>query len=197
MSAAADARCKRAAQLREAARVRGALTPNIISKETRDFPSRAPRARTSHAHRPPPPAARRTYRAHGRINAYMSSPCHIELILSEREQAVKGEAVSAPALRAAGRGCSDAQAAVSAAAACSSPASDAHVACLCTHTYRPAGGGQAQAEPQGAGQEAAQRHQEQEQLGSAPPLALPAGGRTLGAAAGHCRRAAVAPRPPM
>ncbi|KAG7032361.1 60S ribosomal protein L17 [Cucurbita argyrosperma subsp. argyrosperma] len=28
---------------------------------------------------------RRTYRAHGRINPYMSSPCHIELILSERK----------------------------------------------------------------------------------------------------------------
>jgi len=26
---------------------------------------------------------RRTYRAHGRINAYMSSPCHIEMILEE------------------------------------------------------------------------------------------------------------------
>merc|ERR1712033_49145 len=31
---------------------------------------------------------RRTYRAHGRINPYMSSPCHIEVILSEREQYV-------------------------------------------------------------------------------------------------------------
>ena len=30
---------------------------------------------------------RRTYRAHGRINPYMSSPCHIELILNEKEQA--------------------------------------------------------------------------------------------------------------
>lgn len=39
------------------------------------------------------PPARRTYRAHGRINAYMSSPCHIELILEEKEQAVKAEAV--------------------------------------------------------------------------------------------------------
>jgi len=28
---------------------------------------------------------RRTYRAHGRINAYMSSPCHIELMLTEKE----------------------------------------------------------------------------------------------------------------
>ncbi|KAJ3695253.1 hypothetical protein LUZ60_000630 [Juncus effusus] len=35
---------------------------------------------------------RRTYRAHGRINPYMSSPCHIELILSEKEEAVKKEA---------------------------------------------------------------------------------------------------------
>ena len=35
---------------------------------------------------------RRTYRAHGRINPYMSSPCHIELILAEREQVVaKGQ----------------------------------------------------------------------------------------------------------
>merc|ERR1712083_855022 len=31
---------------------------------------------------------RRTYRAHGRINPYMSSPCHIEMILAEREQIV-------------------------------------------------------------------------------------------------------------
>ena len=27
---------------------------------------------------------RRTYRAHGRINAYMSSPCHVEIILTEK-----------------------------------------------------------------------------------------------------------------
>merc|ERR1712205_258735 len=32
---------------------------------------------------------RRTYRAHGRINPYMSSPCHIELILSVQEVNVK------------------------------------------------------------------------------------------------------------
>merc|ERR1712216_808770 len=32
---------------------------------------------------------RRTYRAHGRINPYMSSPCHIELILSQQETNVK------------------------------------------------------------------------------------------------------------
>merc|ERR1711913_43643 len=35
---------------------------------------------------------RRTYRAHGRINPYMSSPCHIEVTLVEKEQAfAKGE----------------------------------------------------------------------------------------------------------
>merc|ERR1711981_1526446 len=32
---------------------------------------------------------RRTYRAHGRINPYMSSPCHVELIVSSRETNVK------------------------------------------------------------------------------------------------------------
>ena len=30
----------------------------------------------------------RTYRAHGRINLYMSSPCHIGMILTEKEQIV-------------------------------------------------------------------------------------------------------------
>ncbi|KAI5706100.1 60S ribosomal protein L17 isoform X5 [Diaphorina citri] len=35
-----------------------------------------------------PRLRRRTYRAHGRINPYMSSPCHIEVILSERERVV-------------------------------------------------------------------------------------------------------------
>ena len=35
---------------------------------------------------------RRTYRAHGRIGPYMSSPCHVELIVSEKEAAVKAEA---------------------------------------------------------------------------------------------------------
>lgn len=35
-----------------------------------------------------PKMRRRTYRAHGRINPYMSSPCHIEVILSEKEQIV-------------------------------------------------------------------------------------------------------------
>merc|ERR1712217_736697 len=32
---------------------------------------------------------RRTYRAHGRINAYMNCPCHVQLILSEQEEAVE------------------------------------------------------------------------------------------------------------
>merc|ERR1719382_1302278 len=32
---------------------------------------------------------RRTYRAHGRINAYMSSPCHVQMILTEKEEAVE------------------------------------------------------------------------------------------------------------
>uniref|UniRef100_UPI00358F7A6C large ribosomal subunit protein uL22 n=1 Tax=Myxine glutinosa TaxID=7769 RepID=UPI00358F7A6C len=35
-----------------------------------------------------PRMRRRTYRAHGRINPYMSSPCHIEIILSEKEHIV-------------------------------------------------------------------------------------------------------------
>merc|ERR1712179_661878 len=35
-----------------------------------------------------PKMRRRTYRAHGRINPYMSGPCHIEVILAEREQAI-------------------------------------------------------------------------------------------------------------
>ena len=30
----------------------------------------------------------RTYRAHGWTNPYMSSPCHIEMILTEKEQIV-------------------------------------------------------------------------------------------------------------
>ncbi|XP_064609069.1 LOW QUALITY PROTEIN: large ribosomal subunit protein uL22-like [Liolophura sinensis] len=38
---------------------------------------------------PAPKMRRRTYRAHGRINPYMSSPCHIEVILAEREQAIR------------------------------------------------------------------------------------------------------------
>ncbi|CAO2184405.1 unnamed protein product [Urochloa humidicola] len=42
---------------------------------------------------------RRTYRAHGRINPYMSSPCHIELILSEKEEPVKKESDNIVAAR--------------------------------------------------------------------------------------------------
>jgi len=37
------------------------------------------------------PTRRRTYRAHGRINPYMSSPCHVELVLSEKVESVKRE----------------------------------------------------------------------------------------------------------
>ncbi|KAJ3130754.1 60S ribosomal protein L17 [Physocladia obscura] len=35
-----------------------------------------------------PPQRRRTYRAHGRINPYMSHPCHLELTLVEAEKEV-------------------------------------------------------------------------------------------------------------
>ncbi|KAN0079507.1 Ribosomal protein L22/L17 [Elaphomyces granulatus] len=35
-----------------------------------------------------PKGRRRTYRAHGRINPYMTNPCHIELILTEGEEVV-------------------------------------------------------------------------------------------------------------
>jgi len=36
-----------------------------------------------------PGMRRRTYRAHGRINPYMSCPCHVELILSAKAEPVK------------------------------------------------------------------------------------------------------------
>merc|ERR1719499_1715619 len=39
---------------------------------------------------------RRTYRAHGRINPFMSSPCHIEVVLIDKEA---NEKVDAPAAR--------------------------------------------------------------------------------------------------
>jgi len=42
-----------------------------------------------------PKMRRRTYRAHGRINAYMSSPCHIEVILAEKEEAIAKPTVEA------------------------------------------------------------------------------------------------------
>ncbi|KAF8473317.1 ribosomal protein L22/L17 [Kalaharituber pfeilii] len=35
-----------------------------------------------------PKQRRRTYRAHGRINPYMSNPCHVELILSQADEQV-------------------------------------------------------------------------------------------------------------
>ena len=35
-----------------------------------------------------PKQRRRTYRAHGRINPYMSNPCHIEMILTEGSETV-------------------------------------------------------------------------------------------------------------
>ncbi|KAK1346661.1 hypothetical protein QTO34_000521 [Cnephaeus nilssonii] len=35
-----------------------------------------------------PKMLHRTYRAHGRINSYMSSPCHMEMLLTEEEQIV-------------------------------------------------------------------------------------------------------------
>ena len=37
---------------------------------------------------------RRTFRAHGRINAYMSNPAHLEVVLEEKSEATK----AAPAL---------------------------------------------------------------------------------------------------
>lgn len=38
-----------------------------------------------------PKQRRRTYRAHGRINPYMSNPCHIEIIVAEAEKHVQKE----------------------------------------------------------------------------------------------------------
>ena len=35
---------------------------------------------------------RRTFRAHGRVNPYMSSPCHVEIILKEKADGVMKEA---------------------------------------------------------------------------------------------------------
>ena len=36
-----------------------------------------------------PKQRRRTYRAHGRINPYMSNPCHIEMILTEAPEKIR------------------------------------------------------------------------------------------------------------
>jgi large subunit ribosomal protein L17e len=38
-----------------------------------------------------PKQRRRTYRAHGRINPYLSHPCHVELVVVEEGEAVKRE----------------------------------------------------------------------------------------------------------
>merc|ERR1711935_668620 len=43
-----------------------------------------------------PKMRRRTYRAHGRINPYMSSPCHIEVVLVEKEQAFDKSSANEP-----------------------------------------------------------------------------------------------------
>jgi large subunit ribosomal protein L17e len=45
-----------------------------------------------------PKMRRRTYRAHGRINAYMSSPAHIELMVEENPQEIVREADPEPRL---------------------------------------------------------------------------------------------------
>ncbi|PFH32563.1 ribosomal protein RPL17 [Besnoitia besnoiti] len=44
-----------------------------------------------------PKGRRRTYRAHGRINPYMSQPCHIEVILREEERPVEKPSVEGAA----------------------------------------------------------------------------------------------------
>jgi len=53
---------------------------------------------------------RRTYRAHGRINPYMSCPCHIELIFSEKEVPVPKPKEAAPAAADAAKDTKDATA---------------------------------------------------------------------------------------
>lgn len=47
-----------------------------------------------------PKQRRRTYRAHGRVNGYMSSPCHIEIVCSEESSSVRREADNAQVARA-------------------------------------------------------------------------------------------------
>ncbi|KAL0270451.1 UNVERIFIED_CONTAM: hypothetical protein PYX00_007863 [Menopon gallinae] len=44
-----------------------------------------------------PRLRRRTYRAHGRINPYMSSPCHIEVFLTEKEEIIAKPTEEEPA----------------------------------------------------------------------------------------------------
>merc|ERR1719473_1449471 len=36
-----------------------------------------------------PPGRRRTYRAHGRVTPYQSSPCHVQLFLEEKAESVE------------------------------------------------------------------------------------------------------------
>jgi len=44
---------------------------------------------------------RRTYRAHGRINAFMNNPCHIELVVTQRDEPVaKAEGAAKPTRKA-------------------------------------------------------------------------------------------------
>ena len=47
------------------------------------------------------PSRRRLYRAHGRINSFCSSPCHIELILAEKQKQVAAPAAGKATKRAA------------------------------------------------------------------------------------------------
>mmetsp|Transcript_33549 Transcript_33549/g.39431 ORF Transcript_33549/g.39431 Transcript_33549/m.39431 type:complete len:190 (+) Transcript_33549:22-591(+) len=42
---------------------------------------------------------RRTYRAHGRINAYMASPAHVEIVLTQKPDAVEKAPTARPAVR--------------------------------------------------------------------------------------------------
>ncbi|KPI42927.1 60S ribosomal protein L17 [Cyphellophora attinorum] len=53
-----------------------------------------------------PKQRRRTYRAHGRINPYMSNPCHVELILTEGAEEVSKtkDLVKEPRLNSRQRG---------------------------------------------------------------------------------------------
>ena len=44
-----------------------------------------------------PKMRRRTYRAHGRVNQYMSSPAHVEMIAEEANEEIVKEAEAAPA----------------------------------------------------------------------------------------------------
>merc|ERR1711881_213891 len=61
--------------LLENAEAKGLDTSNLVVKHIQV--NQAPKQR------------RRTYRAHGRINPYMSNPCHIELILVEGAEVVQ------------------------------------------------------------------------------------------------------------